>query len=211
MTRTAGLLFGLAALLAVTDWVGCARGDRRLRWVGKPGALLLLLAAAFTLHPQHEFQRDAFVGALVLSLFGDIYLLLADQWFSAGLGAFLVAHLAYIAGFVSTGPEPIRLVFAAIAVAVPAFFVGRRVLSRVASSKTPAPLPAVAAYLVVISAMVALAIASGKPVAALGAMLFFLSDGLIAWNRYVRPLPQARLPIIVAYHLAQGLLVFSLV
>ena len=65
-------------------------------------------------------------------------------------------------------------------------------------------------YLAAISTMVALAGAGGRPLALAGALLFYLSDGLIAWGRFVRPLPWAPLPIIVSYHLAQAALVVSL-
>ena len=68
----------------------------------------------------------------------------------------------------------------------------------------------VTAYVVVITAMLASAIASGVAVAALGAGLFYASDSLIAWNRFVRPLPWAPLAIIVTYHVGQGALVLSL-
>ena len=68
----------------------------------------------------------------------------------------------------------------------------------------------VVAYLLAISAMVALAAASGKPAALAGAVLFYASDGLIAWNRFVRPLPWSPLPIIATYHLGQFGLVLSL-
>ena len=67
------------------------------------------------------------------------------------------------------------------------------------------------AYLLSISAMVALAAAGGKPLALAGAVLFYASDGLIAWNRFVRPLPSAQVPVIVTYHLGQAGLVLSLV
>ena len=35
-----------AAGLAVTDWVGVVRDDRRLRWIGKPGTMIALIVAA---------------------------------------------------------------------------------------------------------------------------------------------------------------------
>jgi uncharacterized membrane protein YhhN len=58
--------------------------------------------------------------------------------------------------------------------------------------------------------MVASALASGVPLAATGAVLFMVSDTLIAWNRFVRPLEWAPITIIVTYHLAQAALVVSL-
>jgi uncharacterized membrane protein YhhN len=43
-----------------------------------------------------------------------------------------------------------------------------------------------------------------------GAALFFASDTLIAWNRFVRPRPWMPLAIIVTYHVGQAGLVLSL-
>ena len=43
----------------------------------------------------------------------------------------------------------------------------------------------VAAYMVVIGAMVATALAVGNPLAAVGAVLFAASDSMIAWDRFV--------------------------
>jgi uncharacterized membrane protein YhhN len=68
----------------------------------------------------------------------------------------------------------------------------------------------VVAYMAVISVMVACALGTGDPVAAGGAALFLLSDSLIAWNRFVRPLAWAPVTIMVTYHLAQTGLVLSL-
>ena len=47
-------------------------------------------------------------------------------------------------------------------------------------------------------------------VATAGALLFFLSDALIAVDRFVTPFAAARLAIIVTYHLGQLLLVVAL-
>jgi uncharacterized membrane protein YhhN len=211
MTPAAWVLLALAGGFAVTDWLGVVHADRRLRWVGKPGTILLLVAVALVLHPLSETQRNIFVAALVLSLFGDIYLLLTgDRWFFAGLAAFLAAHLAYIAGFVEGGVQPGLLAISAPVVAVVSVAAGARILLSLRRSGRARLSASVGVYLAAISTMVALAGASGRPVALAGGLLFYLSDGLIAWSRFVRPLPRAQLPIIVSYHLAQAALVVSL-
>jgi len=43
-----------------------------------------------------------------------------------------------------------------------------------------------------------------------GAGLFYVSDALIAWNRFLRETRHGRLAIIITYHLAQIGLVLSL-
>ena len=66
------------------------------------------------------------------------------------------------------------------------------------------------AYIAVIAAMLASALASGNVVAAVGAALFVASDSMIAWNRFVRPFAAADVAIMVTYHLGQAGLVLSL-
>jgi uncharacterized membrane protein YhhN len=68
----------------------------------------------------------------------------------------------------------------------------------------------VTAYVLVISAMVVSAGASGQPLALAGALSFYASDALIAWGRFIRELPHGRLAVMVTYHLAQVALVASL-
>ena len=68
----------------------------------------------------------------------------------------------------------------------------------------------VALYMVVISVMLATALATGNVLAGVGAALFVSSDAMIAWNRFVRPFAAADLGIMVTYHLGQAGLVLSL-
>jgi uncharacterized membrane protein YhhN len=39
--------------------------------------------------------------------------------------------------------------------------------------------------------------------AAIGAVLFYISDALIGWSRFVKDFAQSRLAIMVTYHLGQ--------
>ena len=67
------------------------------------------------------------------------------------------------------------------------------------------------AYVAVFVVMVASAGGTGSGVALAGALLFFYSDALLAWNRFVKPLGWGRFVNIIAYHSGQALLVLSLV
>jgi uncharacterized membrane protein YhhN len=59
--------------------------------------------------------------------------------------------------------------------------------------------------------MVASAGGTGSLVALAGALLFFYSDAILAWNRFVKPLPYGRIVNMVPYHVGEALLVLSLV
>jgi uncharacterized membrane protein YhhN len=194
------LSFLAFVVLAVADWVAVSREQKEIEYVAKPAALAALLIYATT----GASPSGWLVAALALSLLGDVYLMLPVNLFVAGLGAFLLAHIAYIAAFDVSSTA--RLIWLAVVVGAssPVWF---RI---VRSMDEPGLKPAVLAYLVTISLMVASAFASGSLVAAAGAVLFFVSDGIIAWDRFVQKLPPARLAIIVTYHLGQLLLVIAL-
>jgi uncharacterized membrane protein YhhN len=36
-----------------------------------------------------------------------------------------------------------------------------------------------------------------------GSVLFYASDGMLAWDRFINPLSHARLRVMVTYHLGQ--------
>ena len=204
------MFLGLAALAAGGDWWAVARNRQRLEYVCKPATLAFLVGVAATLDADDNVVRACFVVALLLSLLGDVFLMLPHDLFIAGLVSFLAAHLAYIVGLWLDGQTALAfalgLAVAAIAIAV----VGRRILRAVRGGDQPEMAPPVAAYMGVISLMLASAIGTREPLAIVGAGLFYASDAQIAWERFVRPHPWHRLAIIVTYHLAQAGLTLSL-
>jgi len=151
------------------------------------------------------------VAALVLSLIGDVFLMLAETFFVAGLASFLLGHLAYIAGLWSHGVDGGRLVIGVAVVLVAVAVIGRAVVRGVRRGEQPEMVVPVVAYMAVISAMVASAIGTGVAIAIAAAGLFYCSDALIAWNRFVAPRNWQPLAIIVTYHVAQAGFVLSLV
>jgi uncharacterized membrane protein YhhN len=185
-----------------------ARRSRRLEYACKPAVPALLIAAALALESSSEAQRAWLVAALALALAGDVFLMLPRDLFVAGLAAFLLAHLAYVAGFQAAGVSGGELARAAAVIALAAVLLAARLLPAAAPAE-PGVGPPVALYSAAIWAMVAHAL-TASPVAGAGAVLFMGSDALIAWNRFLRPLAWAPLAIIVTYHLAQALLTVSL-
>lgn len=217
VNATAGAALGIAALFALGDWISRARGEpmprvwRRVEYVCKPGALLALIAVAVALEPAAGAgsRRGWFVAALVCSLAGDVLLMLPREQFVGGLAAFFVGHCCYLAGFWSHGPAALPLLVGGAIAVVSVGTVGTRILAAVRRSDRALVGP-VAAYMVVIGAMLATALAVANPLAGGGAALFVTSDSLIAWNRFVRKVPGAGVLIMVTYHLGQAGLVGSL-
>jgi uncharacterized membrane protein YhhN len=89
--------------------------------------------------------------------------------------------------------------------------VGRIIVGAVAQGDEPAFKGPVVAYMVVISAMVVAAFGTASPIAIVGAVLFYVSDAVLAWNKFVKPFRAGRLAVMVTYHLGQAGLVWSLV
>ena len=84
---------------------------------------------------------------------------------------------------------------------------GRRIV-RAATHEGGAALgSAVTAYLVVIVAMVTSASGTALPLVFVGALAFLLSDTVLALDRFVGPRSNARMLVIVTYHLGQVLMV----
>ena len=210
MTGAAVALLVVASLAAAGDWAAVALGNKRLEYVCKPAVLVALTAAALALDPDDPTVRAWFVVALVFSLAGDVFLMLPGDLFVAGLASFLVGHLAYVGGFLVAGMETPAVLAGVAVVAVALAVVGRPLLAG-ARRREPAMVAPVAAYMVVISAMLVTAIGSGHGLAVAGAALFYASDALIGLGRFVRAWPWSPLAIIVTYHVGQALLVLSLV
>ena len=61
-------------------------------------------------------------------------------------------------------------------------------------------------YTIVICCMLVMALLQRSSLFALGAVLFVFSDFILAWNRFVEPVPYRNYLVLVSYYLAQWLL-----
>jgi|JI8StandDraft_1071087.scaffolds.fasta_scaffold329112_2 alkenylglycerophosphocholine/alkenylglycerophosphoethanolamine hydrolase len=166
---------------------------------------ILLLAGLVFVYSNSQKQLYLFAIGLVFSSMGDIVLALTFSLsFVTGLGLFLVAHLFYIASFwlssrVSFKSRQMQIGI----VALFAIIMAIQILPRTGSMTLPVGL-----YLTVIAIMAVTAAIQQKQdkIFFVGAMVFMLSDGLIAWNKFIDPIPESRLLIMTTYYIAQGLL-----
>lgn len=182
-----------------------------LHYVGKPLATLLLAWAAAATRPavSPRWQRAVVVG-LLLSLVGDVCLMLPADLFVPGLVAFLLAHLGYIVAFAPGSTWGAR----AIAFAVLAGVAGVNLMGLLPRIE-PALKGAVIAYVVVLASMAAFALArawtpalmqahpGSTRLAALGGVAFVASDSLLAWDRFGGGIPTPALLVLATYWFAQ--------
>ena len=211
MNTAAWWLIGLTLVVALCDWIAVGTATRRAEYFFKPLTMVPLILAAIALDPADEAMRWWFVAALVFSLAGDVFLMLPnDDLFVFGLGSFLIGHIAYIIGLASGGQNAIALALGVVAVAACLAVVGPRIVVGARETDQRLAIP-VLAYMLVISAMVALAVGSTVAAAIVGAGLFYVSDATIGWTRFIDDFKGGRLVIVTTYHLGQVFLVLSLV
>jgi uncharacterized membrane protein YhhN len=205
---------GIALVLAAVDWVAVLRQSRPVEWVAKPATLVAIIAGAWLLARHTGMPRLAtwFLAALVFSLLGDIFLMLdGEHWFPLGLGAFLVAQICYIIGLNPTPPPGPSLWLLVFIVVVDWLVLRPVVRAAKAQGATTLQLPIVI-YGVALSLTLFSGWATwlrtqwpmaGSVAASAGTTLFFASDLMLAWNKFVRPSRLLRMGVIVTYHLAQ--------
>jgi uncharacterized membrane protein YhhN len=210
VTGVTAVLLAITVVSAVINWMAVYYEHRPVEYVFKPLTLVALTATALALDPQDPTVRTWFVVALVLSLAGDVLLMLPGDLFVPGLGSFLLAHVAYVVGLVIAGLEPAGVLAGLVVVAGAFALVGTPLIAGIRRTE-PAMAPPVMAYMGVISAMVVCAIGTGHGVAIAGAVLFYASDALIGWGRFVQSYDWGRVAIMVTYHVGQILLVLSLI
>jgi uncharacterized membrane protein YhhN len=202
----AALIF--AALTALATW----KKNRALEFAAKPAVLALLLI--------YLWDAVGLGGALLwfalgmlFSLIGDVLLLWLDRMFLHGLVSFLLAQIAYVIGFNSPPSDVSLWAFAmAVIVALGSARVLRRILSALAEKgntrmRLPVTVYGLVITLMLLSAMLKLTDplwgAGASLLVALGAFLFYLSDIVLAWLKFVTPIQNGRVINIGLYHLGQ--------
>jgi uncharacterized membrane protein YhhN len=210
LTPVALGLLAVTAVVAVVDWVAVVTTRRQVEYVAKPAVMAGLIAVALAVQPISPIERAFFIVALALGLLSDVFLMLPRDMFVAGLVAALVEHLAYIAGFRALGFYAGWLL-AAVLIALVSLAVFLPPIVRALRASHPRLVPPVLVYVTVFAVMVASAGGTGSLVALAGGLLFFYSDAILAWNRFVKPLPYGRIVNMVPYHVGEALLVISLV
>lgn len=190
-------LLGVAAALLYLG--GLVTGLPRLALKPVPA---LALSTWVALRCRQPLGRLTAAG-LVLSALGDV--LLDAGRFLPGLFAFLAAHVAYVAAFLSVARRP------ALARALPFVAWGAGAFALLGPGLGSMTLP-VAVYVAVIMIMMWRAAArvasAGTPALAAalglaGALAFGISDTLIAFDRFDAPIAGVRLPIMLLYWLGQ--------
>jgi len=185
-----------------------------LEYFVKPGVIVLLITW-LVINDGYQGPTIFFVIGLLFSLAGDIFLMLPDEKFLAGLISFLVAHLAYIRGFTISGIGISTTGFMIIVlVGLVGFGVLRQILKGLKTHhqeklRLPVIIYSIVICIMLVSALFTMIVpGSGwnfypALLVSIGAILFFLSDMTLAWNKFAHQVTHGGLLIIITYHLAQ--------
>jgi uncharacterized membrane protein YhhN len=191
---------GLVALLAAEFLQ-----NRAGIWLAKTGASAGFVWLALV----HHVPTWAIV-AVVLSMVGDILLIPKNKKaFLAGLGAFLIAHLAFAIAFAKQG----IVGFSALIAILLMLLISRQVSKWLMPHVKPAMRMPVSAYMMAISLMVGFAYGAWRGgmhwAVLVGAVAFAASGIAVARNRFVAPGFHNKTWGLPLYFGAQAILVLS--
>jgi alkenylglycerophosphocholine/alkenylglycerophosphoethanolamine hydrolase len=206
------ILIILAFIFAGLESLALWKSWHKLEYLVKP-AVMVCLFVWLTATAGLQGALLWFGIGILFSLAGDVFLLFIDRFFMLGLVAFLLGHVAYLIGFNTPLPQTtVWSIGFAIVIGMGSARVLRRIVGSIRSKGQKRLIVPVLVYgtvitLMLLSAMLTLFRLDWDATAALlvsfGAAMFYFSDIVLAWNRFVTPIKNGRILNIGMYHLAQ--------
>jgi uncharacterized membrane protein YhhN len=205
------LAIGVSLSVLCTLW-GYQRSTLRLVYIFKPLATLLVVGLALQSWSRRKSPYSQWIViGLCFSLLGDVLLIWPDAYFLVGLGAFLLAHAAYLLALSRDASFPAHSPVLLLYLTIGAWLYA--VLFRALPPGLRIP---VALYTMLLAAMAGQAMGrslelrtSASRHAALGAIFFMLSDLLLAFHRFRNPLLYSNIFILLPYYSGQWLIASS--
>ena len=203
------LTFVSATIAILSKYLGW---QPNIFYISKPLTTTLILMPVLILTTDSTSAYIPLIaGGLAFALIGDILLMLPESRFVLGIGSFAAMHALYLAAFISAAglvlvnPSTIPLLLFTV-IMTRFLWPGLR-----KSLQIP-----VLAYVVLITIMTIQAIGAavqsegtGLAIAAAGAILFLVSDSMLAINRFRVPFRSAQAMVLSTYWLGQWLIALS--
>jgi uncharacterized membrane protein YhhN len=207
------VLVVLAFVFAALEALALTKGWKQLEWFVKPAVMVCLFVWLYMATGLQGLTLWFGIGIL-FSMTGDILLMISvDRMFVFGLLAFLLAHLSYLAGFQNELANPSAWSLLVIVILlVSAVRLMRRIVGAIRAKGQNRLVTPIIVYSTVITVMLYAAMTTISNPAwttrsalftSAGALLFFFSDIVLAWNKFVAPIPNGRRLNIALYHLGQ--------
>lgn len=187
-----------------------------LHYLAKPALLISLILFYSKLNTAILAKiKQLTLGALVFSLLGDILLMFVDKsehFFTLGLVSFLTAHILYILVFLkrrNSRKKPI--IFSLILLVY-----GGLLFYLLQDNLGDMLIPVIIYMLVILTTATTAYLRRGMVskesflLVFIGAILFMISDSLLAVNKFYEPLPFSNISIMFTYAFAQIFIVFGL-
>lgn len=202
-------------LVLLVDIIAVETGHALLQYLSKPLLMpVLVLFLVFNTSAITSSFKKWIAAALFFSWSGDVLLMFQDNipdFFLFGLSAFLLAHICYIIFFHNIRRTEGLKGKPGLFLPVAAYYTGLILLlfPHLGEMKMP-----VVIYGLIISFMLVLALhmafirnrETGKLLAA-GALLFVISDSVLAVNKFYHPFEMAGAVTMLTYGLAQYLII----
>ncbi|UCF28848.1 MAG: lysoplasmalogenase [Chloroflexota bacterium] len=201
----------LAIISASLHMWGEYQGPDILIYIFKPLTMIFIITiAVLAKEPPNRRYKFAIIAGLLFSMMGDIFLMLPMDLFIAGLLSFLVAQIIYTYAF--RAGRPLRIKILAM---LPFVIYGVVIYMILLPGLRGLAIP-VAVYVIVILTMAWQAWDQWDDVRArwallafIGAVLFVISDSILALNKFGEPFVAARALTLTTYFSAQWLIANS--
>lgn len=209
-------------IVALGELLAIAMGLEGLQLVCKPLIMPALGAYYFAASKEGGHLARPVVAAIVFSWIGDVCLMFQDNnemYFVAGLGAFLIAQLCYIKAYSlhaqkkeGTGLHGVQKFRFSLPVVLAGTGLVTILYPHLGAFKIPVLLYALVLTVMVLQALFRYGHTNTPSFwfVFLGALLFMVSDSLIAVNKFLSPFGLAGLSIMATYILAQFLIASGL-
>ncbi|MBS4070894.1 MAG: lysoplasmalogenase [Algoriphagus sp.] len=211
----------LFLIATIADLTFLLEGNSSMRFFSKPLILIGLILYFFQITKPiaSTLLTKSILSALIFSWIGDI-LLMWPHLFVYGLGSFLMAHICYMIGFKLAQKSEtriqqvdfVRTFFFNLPIYLVAAFTFYLINPNLGNMKVP-----VITYIIVIVSMVATARDRFKKCDSasfwqvfIGAVLFFISDGIIALSKFYQAFPESGVLIMGTYATAQLLIIMGI-
>ena len=198
-----------ALFLAIVHIVADHRRAWVTTWWSKPATMLAIIGLFLTRAEPLDPYASLVLAGLICSLVGDVFLMLRPMRFLAGLIAFFVAHLIYIAAFTTLAPP------SAFAAGIVLLVSGAAIYAYLWPGLGRLWLP-VMLYVLAIVTMTWSALSAWQSLgtlataaAAVGALLFLGSDTSLGVARFRWRYPGAQVVTLGTYYAGQWLIALS--
>ncbi|MBX2943880.1 MAG: lysoplasmalogenase [Cyclobacteriaceae bacterium] len=209
-------------IVSLGELIAVAIDKEVLQWVFKPLIMVVLGGVYFSGTSESAPLAKAVVGAIVFSWIGDVCLMFqgeSEMYFMAGLGAFFIAHLCYVMAYYQHtqkkegaglfGIQKFRF-------SLPIVLAGTGLITilytHLGALKVPVIFYAILLMVMTLQALFRYGYTNAISFwfVFVGALLFMISDSLIAVNKFLSSFELAGIAIMATYLLAQFLIIRGL-